>query len=194
MGLASVLAEVSWNRSLTLNALRPSFYRHYFMSEIPNPAGVPPKPAEAPKVQPKKETVRIPLPSPPKQAASTIKLPAMPSGGPPPPSAPAPMAPPPPAAAAAAPAPVAPKPAAPAPPAPPPAGAPSSSLAKPVHAGAVPAAASAAAGKPGSQPARPAAAYGKGVSTIDIALAAVAMVAAIAAVVSVVLLNGVSQG
>ena len=39
------------------------------MSEIiPNPGEIPPKPAEVPKVQPKKETVRSPLPTPPKQA------------------------------------------------------------------------------------------------------------------------------
>ena len=60
----------------------------------PNPnapgSGVPPKPPEAAKVQPKKETVRISLP--PKPAASpTIKLPTLPAGGPaaPPGSAPA---------------------------------------------------------------------------------------------------------
>src|SRR6185503_8924408 len=51
----------------------------------PNPnvpgGGVPPKPPEAAKVQPKKETVRISLP--PKPAASpTIKLPTLPAGGP----------------------------------------------------------------------------------------------------------------
>jgi len=48
----------------------------------PNPGAVPPKPAEAAKVQPKKETVRIPLPTPPKQASSTIKLPSIPAAAP----------------------------------------------------------------------------------------------------------------
>jgi hypothetical protein len=55
---------------------------------------VPPKPPEASKVQPKKETVRINLPPKP-SAAPTIKLPTLPPGGPSalPPSAPAaPMA------------------------------------------------------------------------------------------------------
>ena len=55
------------------------------MSEnIPSvPAGaVPPKPAEAAKVQPKKETVRINLPPKP-TSAPTIKLPTLAPGGPP---------------------------------------------------------------------------------------------------------------
>ncbi|HEX3799445.1 MAG TPA: hypothetical protein VH413_12165 [Verrucomicrobiae bacterium] len=61
----------------------------------PTPGGaVPPKPPEASKVQPKKETVRINLPPKP-SAAPTIKLPTLPPGGP---TAPAPM----PAAPAAA--------------------------------------------------------------------------------------------
>jgi hypothetical protein len=42
---------------------------------------VPPKPAEAAKVQPKKETVRISLPPKP-SSSPTIKLPTLPSGGP----------------------------------------------------------------------------------------------------------------
>jgi hypothetical protein len=43
---------------------------------IPTPSGaVPPKPTEAAKVQPKKETVRINLPPKP-TAAPTIKIPA----------------------------------------------------------------------------------------------------------------------
>ena len=42
---------------------------------------VPPKPPEASKVQPKKETVRINLPPKP-SAAPTIKLPTLPPGGP----------------------------------------------------------------------------------------------------------------
>ncbi|MEO5802003.1 MAG: hypothetical protein ABIR24_00615 [Verrucomicrobiota bacterium] len=55
------------------------------MAEIPNlPSGaVPPKPAEAAKVQPKKETVRINLPPKP-TASPTIKLPTLPTGVPPP--------------------------------------------------------------------------------------------------------------
>lgn len=55
------------------------------MAEIPNlPSGaVPPKPAEAVKVQPKKETVRINLPPKP-TASPTIKLPTLPTGTPPP--------------------------------------------------------------------------------------------------------------
>jgi len=42
---------------------------------------VPPKPTEASKIQPKKETVRINLPPKP-SAAPTIKLPTLPPGGP----------------------------------------------------------------------------------------------------------------
>ena len=51
---------------------------------IPNlPGGaMPPKPAEASKVQPKKETVRINLPPKP-TSAPTIKLPTLAPGGPP---------------------------------------------------------------------------------------------------------------
>ncbi|HEY0550528.1 MAG TPA: signal recognition particle-docking protein FtsY, partial [Verrucomicrobiae bacterium] len=45
---------------------------------IPDP--VPPKPPEAAKVQPKKETVRIALPPKP-TAAPTIKLPSLPPTG-----------------------------------------------------------------------------------------------------------------
>lgn len=56
---------------------------------IPNaPAGaVPPKPSEAAKVQPKKETVRINLPPKP-SASPTIKLPTLPSAAPRPAAAP----------------------------------------------------------------------------------------------------------
>jgi hypothetical protein len=64
----------------------------------PTPGGaVPPKPPEASKIQPKKETVRINLPPKP-SAAPTIKLPTLPPGGP---TAPAPMPAPAPAHAAA---------------------------------------------------------------------------------------------
>ncbi|MDQ6630148.1 MAG: hypothetical protein M3Y82_00125 [Verrucomicrobiota bacterium] len=52
------------------------------MAENPNlPSGLPPKPAEAAKVQPKKETVRINLPPKP-TASATIKLPTLPPSGP----------------------------------------------------------------------------------------------------------------
>jgi hypothetical protein len=44
-------------------------------------APVPPKPPEASKVQPKKETVRISLPPKP-TSSPTIKLPTLPAGGP----------------------------------------------------------------------------------------------------------------
>ena len=85
------------------------------MSEnIPSVPGgaMPPKPAEAAKVQPKKETVRINLPPKP-TSAPTIKLPTLAPGGPPSsmgaaapaaaPAAPRAAAPPPTSAAAAAP-------------------------------------------------------------------------------------------
>jgi len=54
------------------------------MSEnIPSiPGGLPPKPAEVAKIQPKKETVRINLPPKP-TASPTIKLPTLPAGAPP---------------------------------------------------------------------------------------------------------------
>jgi len=65
---------------------------------------MPPKPAEAAKVQPKKETVRINLPPKP-TSAPTIKLPTLAQAGPAtspgtaaPPAAPRPAAPPPPSA------------------------------------------------------------------------------------------------
>jgi hypothetical protein len=45
------------------------------------PGGLPPRPPEGAKVQPKKETVRITLPPKP-SAAPTIKLPTLPPGGP----------------------------------------------------------------------------------------------------------------
>jgi hypothetical protein len=87
--------------------------------DIPTSTGgpLPPRRAEAAKVQPKKETVRINLPPKP-TSAPTIKLPTLAPGSPPPSSgAAAPVAV---AAVAAAPAPSS---RAPAPPAPPPAGA-----------------------------------------------------------------------
>jgi hypothetical protein len=72
----------------------------------PNPLGgpaVPPKPAEAAKVQPKKETVRINLPPKP-TASPTIKLPTLAPGAPAPAVAAPVAAPAAPRAAAAAPA------------------------------------------------------------------------------------------
>ncbi|HEX3718364.1 MAG TPA: hypothetical protein VH595_10395 [Verrucomicrobiae bacterium] len=87
---------------------------------IPNTPGgaLPPKPAEAAKVQPKKETVRINLPPKP-TSAPTIKLPTLAPGGPPPTTAAA--------APVAAAAPAASR--APAPPVPPPAGVPAQRVA-----------------------------------------------------------------
>lgn len=95
-----------------------------FMPDTPNPPGgaVPPRPAEAAKVQPKKETVRINLPPKP-TSAPTIKLPTLAPGGPPPAAAhAAPVA-------AAAPAAPAAAPAAPKAPTPPSSGAPVSRVA-----------------------------------------------------------------
>jgi hypothetical protein len=133
---------------------------------ISTPGGaLPPKPAEAAKVQPKKETVRINLPPKP-TSAPTIKLPTLAQGSAPPAAAASAAAP----VAAAAPAPA--KAAAPAPPTPPPAGAPNrvtSSVPKqPVAAAPV-----AAAPAP-----RPAAAYG--VSGLDKGLAIAAAVVGLA--------------
>ena|SRR5271170_4173180 len=94
------------------------------ITPIPPPGGaaLPPKPAEAAKVQPKKETVRINLPPKP-TSAPTIKLPTL-----------APGAPPPTMAVSAAAAPAAPRAAAPAAPQPPSSGAPASRVAAPVAA------------------------------------------------------------
>jgi hypothetical protein len=70
------------NKSLTL--ARRNFNLKIIMAEN-NPSlpggALPPKPPEASKVQPKKETVRINLPPKP-SAAPTIKLPTLPPGGP----------------------------------------------------------------------------------------------------------------
>src|SRR5262245_60578204 len=71
----------------------------------PAPGAVPPRPGEAAKVQPKKETVRINLPPKP-TAAPTIKIPAPPPAAPAPVAAAAPVA----AGPAAAPAPPTPAP------------------------------------------------------------------------------------
>jgi hypothetical protein len=126
---------------------------------IPSVPGgaLPPKPAEAAKVQPKKETVRINLPPKP-TSAPTIKLPTLAPGGPPS------------AAATAAPvaAPAAPRAAAPA--APPASRATATTAARP-----------AAAPAPSSRPA-PYVAAAAGIGTLDKVLAIAAMVVALAAV------------
>jgi len=141
---------------------------------------VPPRPSEAAKVQPKKETVRISLPPKP-SSSPTIKLPTLPAGGP----------------AVSAPSGAAtPAPAAPAPPAP-----------RPPTAGAAPlmTAAAAAASRPptatGSAVSRPAGATSPGmpahrpapaairrVSGLDVGLGIAAAVVGLGAVVSLVLL------
>jgi hypothetical protein len=137
-----------------------------------SPGGaLPPRPAEASKVQPKKETVRINLPPKP-TSAPTIKLPTLAPGTAPPAAT----------ASAAAPvavaAPAASK--APPPPTPPPAGAPakvSSTVPK------QPVAAAPAAAAPAP---RPAAVYG--LSGLDKGLAIAAAVASLAALGVVVYL------
>ena len=129
---------------------------------IPNlPGGaMPPKPAEAAKVQPKKETVRINLPPKP-TSAPTIKLPTLAPGGPPSSVG----------TAAPAAAPAAPRAAAPPPPATPP----------PSRASAPAVARSPATSAPAQRPAAyvaPAA----GIGTLDKILAIVAVVFVLAAV------------
>lgn len=139
--------------------------------ENPN---VPPRPSEAPKVAPKKETVRISLP--PKPAASpTIKLPAMPAGAPTAAKAAPPAAAP--AAAPAAPATAAPAAKAPAPPTPPKGGA-NVKVSAPTPSGAAPR--PVAAGRPASASAQ--------TSVLDKVLAIVAMIVSLAAVGSLVML------
>ena len=140
------------------------------MDEPTPDSPVPPRPPEAAKVQPKKETVRIALPPKP-TAAPTIKLPSLPPTGAAPTAARPASAP---AAAATA--------QVPRPPSPPTAAAakaPGTSVAKP------PAPAPAKAPMP--PPARPAASA-RTVGSLDTALAVVAMVIGIAALVSVLLL------
>jgi hypothetical protein len=131
---------------------------------ISTPGGaVPPKPAEASKVQPKKETVRINLPPKP-TSAPTIKLPTLAPGAPAASSAAAPAAP----AAAAAPRAAA------------PAAAPVAAVAAVAAAPAKPATtAKPAAPAPVPRPAAPAVA--RGMTGLDKGLAIAAMVASLAA-------------
>ena len=140
------------------------------MAEIPNlPSGaVPPKPAEAAKVQPKKETVRINLPPKP-TASPTIKLPTLPTGAPPPKTTSA-------AAPVAAPA------TGPKPPAPPSAAAPGSRIAGP------PTAQRSAVSSPAAPAPRQAPPQVAMVSGLDKTLAILAAVASIAALGIVIFL------
>lgn len=136
-------------------------------------SNVPPRPAEAPKVAPKKETVRISLPPKP-TASPTIKLPAMPAGGAPTAAKAAPTA----AAPAATSAPAARAPSAPAPPTPPktPAGMKVAPPSGPVSAGP----------RPAMTP-RPVASGGS-TSVLDSVLAIVALIVTLGAVGSLYLL------
>jgi hypothetical protein len=153
------------------------------------PAPVPPKPAEAAKVQPKKETVRISLPPKP-TASPTIKLPTLPAGGGPIGSA----APPPPAVPTSTNLSVAVPPstggATPAPPRPPTSpGTTQATISRPATSTggprpAAPAAAAASAPRPAAAvPKRP-----SSLSGLDVGLAIAAGVVALGAVVSVLLL------
>ena len=143
--------------------------------------GLPPKPGDASKVQPKKETVRISLPPKP-SATATIKLPSMPAGlGP---SAPvAPGAPLPPASVAPpTPAPVS----VPMPPRPP-----TSSATPAPAAPRPPTSMGAPAPKPPGAAPRPPAPMPvvKKISGLDVGLAVAAAVVGLGAVVSVYLLK-----
>lgn len=139
---------------------------------------VPPRPSEAPKVQPRKETVRINLPPKPTAGASsaTIKLPTLPAASAPAPFTPA-AAPPPPSAA------VPPAAAAPKPPAPP--AAPGARVAAP------PSRPAAAVPPPPGAPVKraPVAVAAKSVGGLDKGLAIFAAVASVAALGSVVYLG-----
>jgi hypothetical protein len=136
----------------------------------PGGGPIPPRPAEASKVQPKKETVRINLPPKP-TAAPTIKLPTLAPGAPPPASgSAAPVA-------AAAPAPA--KAAAPA--------------ARPTSSGAPQAASVTTVAAPASKPApapapRPMAPVVSGVTGLDKGLAIGALVACLGALGTVIYL------
>ena len=158
-----------------------SSFRAQFMAEPTPDSPVPPRPPEAAKVQPKKETVRIALPPKP-TAAPTIKLPSLPPTGATPAAAPGTAAP---TAARPASAPVAATTAqVPRPPAPPTAGAPTAS--RPGTAVSKPPAPAPVKAAP--QPAAKAPASARTVGALDTALAVVAMVIGIAALVSVLLL------
>ena len=142
---------------------------------------VPPRPSEAPKVQPRKETVRINLPPKPTAggaSSATIKLPTLPAAAAPAPFTPA--AAPPPSAA-----PVPPAAAAPRAPAPPAAGASGARVAGPPTR--TTAAPPAPPGAPVKRPVAPAAATA--VSGLDKGLAIAAAVAGLAALGSVIYLG-----
>jgi hypothetical protein len=138
---------------------------------IPPVGGVPPKPAEAAKVQPKKETVRITLPPKP-TAAPTVRLPSMAPGAP--------------AAAAPAPSAAAPAPAA--------ATATAPTLPMRPAAAAAPAAVTAPAQRPGQtaapmrQPAPAAAVVRPATNVVDLSLAIAAAVVGALVLVRVILL------
>ena len=151
---------------------------------IPPPGGVPPRPGDAAKIQPKKETVRISLPPKP-SATATIKLPSIP-GGPT-------LAPAVPGAAPAPPAPskpLTPAPSAmPAPTRPPTSGAPAApAAARPPTStgGPVPRPPGAPAPRPPAHAPVPAA---KKISGLDVGLAIAAAVIGLGAVASVLLLK-----
>ena len=135
-----------------------------------SPGGaLPPKPPEAAKVQPKKETVRINLPPKP-TSAPTIKLPTLAPGAPPPASVAAPVA-----SAAAAPAAAPAKAAAPA----------SAGPATPARV-----ASSATVTKPAAPAPRPVApAMASGLTGLDKGLAIAAAVASLAALGCVIFLT-----
>ena len=145
----------------------------------PGGGAMPPRPAEASKVQPKKETVRINLPPKP-TSAPTIKLPTLAPGAPPPASgSAAPVA-----VAVASAAPVASR--APAAPAPPASSAPPARMAAPATS-AKPAPAPAAAPRPIVAP------VAVGLTGLDKGLAIAAAVASLVALISVVYLAFILQ-
>ena len=148
----------------------------------PPPGGVPPRPGDAAKIQPKKETVRISLPPKP-SATATIKLPSIPGG-------PAPAAPGSPPLAPAPSKPMSPAPsAAPAPPRPPTSGAPAApSVARPPTSTGSPA--PRPPGAPGPRPpAHSPVPAARKVSGLDVGLAIAAAVIGLGAVASVLLLK-----
>src|ERR1043166_4029444 len=146
--------------------------RIFMADENPN---LPPKPAEAAKIQPKKETVRINLPPKP-SAPQTIKLPTLPPGGALTVSAAAPVAAP--APVVSVPAPAAPRPVA--------APAPATAAARPTSAPAV--ARPSAPAMPGSAAPTARAPMVAAVSPIDKILAIAAAVVGLASLGSVIYL------